>query len=173
MFMHVLEYLEKTAQTAETGKVIDEMQSMTYPQLLQTSRKVGSALAENDIVGQPVAVLLEKSIEALSAFFGILYAGGFYTLFNPELPAERLSQMQSVLNAPYVITDEAHQALALGIFEKEKVLLINELQHAESDPKRLQEIRAQHIDTLPLCILTLLPAQPAHRKALSSATKAF
>ena len=33
MFMHVLEYLEKTAQTAEPGKVMDEFQEKTYPQL--------------------------------------------------------------------------------------------------------------------------------------------
>lgn len=152
MFMHVLEYLEKTAQTAEPGKVMDEFQEMTYPQLLRISRKVGSGLSDKNILNQPVAVLLEKSVDALSAFFGILYAGGFYTLFNPELPKERLSQMQSVLQAPFVITDETHQALALTIFEKDKVLLIHDLQQAESAPKRLQEIRAQHIDTSPLYI---------------------
>ena len=67
MFMHVLEYLEKTAQTAETGKVMDEFQEMTYPQLLQISRKVGSALSDKNILNQPVAVLLEKSVDALSA----------------------------------------------------------------------------------------------------------
>lgn len=150
--IHVLQYLERTAQRVPTGKVVDENNEMTYPQLMQTSRKVGSALIERQVIGEPVAVLLEKSVDTLSAFFGILYAGGFYTLFNPELPQERLSQMQSVLNAPYVITDEEHKALALTVFPQENILLIKDLQAAESNPKRLQEIREQHTDNLPLYI---------------------
>lgn len=149
---NVLEYLEKTAKLVPSGKVQDENTEVTYPQLLMMSQKVGSALAGLDIAGEPVAVLLEKSVDALSAFFGILFAGGFYTLFNPELPQERLSQMQSVLQAPYVITDEAHKTLALEIFSQEKVLLINELQTVAPDKMRLQEIRNQHTDNLPLYI---------------------
>ena len=39
----------------------------------------------------PVAVMFERR-KALCAFYGTVYAGGFYVYFNSELPEKRLEK---------------------------------------------------------------------------------
>ena len=90
MKRNVLEYLEKTAYAyPEKTAVIDENGTATYKELLDASKRIGSALSGKIGARRPVAVLAEKSFATLSTFFGIVYAGGFYVLLNPELPRHR------------------------------------------------------------------------------------
>ena len=147
----VLEYLEQ-AEKRFSNKiaVIDEHSQMTFSELLDASKRIGSALAEKIKIGNPVAVLAEKSISTLCAFFGIVEAGGFYVLLNPELPQYRLEQIQSVLQAEYIITDEEHKPLALSLASEEKILDISELIQTEANEQRLSLIRQSMIDTSPL-----------------------
>ena len=51
---------------------------------------------------QAVPLFCQKSVDCLSAFFGSVYAGCFYVLLNPELPASRLQQILSILESDYV-----------------------------------------------------------------------
>ena len=151
MERNVLEYLEQ-AEKRFSNKiaVIDEHSQMTFSELLDASKRIGSALAEKIKIGNPVAVLSEKSISTLCAFFGIVEAGGFYVLLNPELPQYRLEQIQSVLQAEYIITDEEHKPLALSLASEEKILDISELIQTEANEQRLSLIRQSMIDTSPL-----------------------
>ena len=151
MERNVLEYLEQ-AEKRFSNKiaVIDEHSQMTFSELLDASKRIGSALAEKIKIGNPVAVLAEKSISTLCAFFGIVEAGGFYVLLNPELPQYRLEQIQSVLQAEYIITDEEHKPLALSLASEEKILDISELIQTEANEQRLSLIRQSMIDTSPL-----------------------
>lgn len=149
---NVLQYLEQAvclspAQTA----CVDESHSYTYQELYHRSRSVGSALSRRIRPREPVAVYLEKGCGALSAFFGTVYAGGFYSYFNPELPSVRLQQIQSVLQARYVITDQFHLPAIQEVFPPESILLLDELLEPV-DPQRLAAIRAAMIDTDPLYV---------------------
>ena len=101
--------------------------------------------------------LYGKSCAALSAFFGVVYAGGFYSYFNPELPAARLQQIQSVLGASCVITDQAHRSVMEEIFPASSILLVEELMISQEDQSQLAAIRAAMIDTDP-SMSTLPPA---------------
>ncbi len=148
---NVLDYLENSARRfAQKTAVIDENGSCSYDELIQYSQKIGSALAGNIQIGEPVAVFMEKGIPALAAFFGIIYAGGFYVFLNPELPASRLQQIQQILRAKYIITDRAHLELAAHFCLPEQVLLAEELQTASVQKEKLDAIRSRMIDTNPL-----------------------
>ena len=59
---------------------------------------------------------MEKGIHALAAFFGTIYAGGFYVMLEPSLPGPRLMQIQSVLEASVIIADEASYISAQKLF---------------------------------------------------------
>ena len=59
-------------------------------------------------VRKPVAVFMDKGIDALKSFMGILYSGCFYTLVDPSFPATRINQILNILEAELVITDQAH-----------------------------------------------------------------
>ena len=148
---NILEYLERSAQLyPEKPALVDERQSITFAQALEDSRRVGSSLALSLAKGQPVAVYMEKSVENLCAFWGIVYAGGFYVSFNTQLPTSRLQQMQSVLQAPFVITDEEHRAALEEVFPPHRILLYQDLVKSAVDRALLAQIRQRHVDTAPL-----------------------
>lgn len=148
---NILEYLERSAQLfPEKPALVDERQSITFAQALEDSRRVGSSLALSLTNGQPVAVYMEKSVENLCAFWGIVYAGGFYVSFNTQLPTSRLQQMQSVLQAPFVITDEEHRAALEEVFPPHRILLYQDLVKSAVDRALLAQIRQRHVDTAPL-----------------------
>lgn len=148
---NILEYLERSAQLyPEKPALVDERQSITFAQALEDSRRVGSSLALSLAKGQPVAVYMEKSVENLCAFWGIVYAGGFYVSFNTQLPTSRLQQMQAVLQAPFVITDEEHRAALEEVFPPHRILLYQDLVKSAVDRALLAQIRQRHVDTAPL-----------------------
>ena len=148
---NILEYLERSAQLyPEKPALVDERQSITFAQALEDSRRVGSSLALSLAKGQPVAVYMEKSVKNLCAFWGIVYAGGFYVSFNTQLPTSRLQQMQSVLQAPFVITDEEHRAALEEVFPPHRILLYQDLVKSTVDRALLAQIRQRHVDTAPL-----------------------
>lgn len=151
MKRNVLEYLEyNAAHYSEKTAVIDEKKRYTYSQLLSISRRIGTAVANKTEINKPIAVLLEKSADALGVFLGIVQAGCFYVTFNPDLPQNRLLQIQSVLQAEYIITDEEHLPLAESLIEKDCVLMLNDLIASQEDLTVLSRIRNRVIDTDPL-----------------------
>ncbi len=148
---HVCEYIERWAQEdPDKTALIDENGSLSYAKLFADYQSIATNLAHRIEQGSPVAVCMEKGIPALSAFFGIAAAGGFYVMLTPDLPSARLSQIQSVLCAPYVITDEAHAAQAASLFAPEQILCIEDLLQTPADPALLARVRANALDTDPL-----------------------
>lgn len=148
---NILEWLENSREKySDKIAVIDEMGAVTYDEFVNISKAIGSKLATYTGMRKPVAVLADKSIDTLSTFFGIVYAGCFYVSFNPELPEVRLNQVQSVLNAEYIITDEEHLDRAKSLVSEDKILLIEDLKKAPIDEDVLKDIRSKVIDTDPL-----------------------
>ena len=114
---NVLEYLEKSAVAfPQKAAVEDQYGTCSFLQLQEFCMRVGSSLVDEIEIGDPVAVYMEKGIPSLTAFLGIVYAGGFYTMFNPDLPAARLRQMHGVLNSRFILTDREHENTARELF---------------------------------------------------------
>lgn len=148
---NVLEYLEQSAEHyPENIAAEDEYGECTYYELWENSRRIGCVLACIIEQRMPVAVFMDKGIQALCAFFGTVYAGGFYSLLNPHLPEERLRQIQSVLNDSIIITDRKNFDNAIKIFEKDRVYLIDDLKTNFLDSDLLSVIRGKMVDTDPL-----------------------
>lgn len=147
----VLEWLERTAANFPEKTAVEEPQRFcTYAELLEQSRRIGSALATKIGMNTPVAVYMEKGVDTVSAFFGIVYAGGFYSQFNPELPPHRLLQIEEVLRAPYIITDRESYPAAAAVFPEASLLRVEELKAAEPDEALLSRAREALLDVDPL-----------------------
>ncbi|MDG3131954.1 amino acid adenylation domain-containing protein [Streptococcus suis] len=147
----ILDYLEKTEKKYPRKiAVIDESHEITYSDLLEKSKRIGSALINKVELRNPVMVLMEKSTTTLCSFFGIIYAGGFYVLVNPELPLYRIKQIQSVLQAKYIITDNEHMDLAFSFASKEIILNVEKLLLTDIDDISLTSVRINTMDTDPL-----------------------
>lgn len=102
---NVLEYLEQSAQKyPDKIAVKDTACAYTYEQLWKMARHIGSRLTKHTTPNHPVCVFADKSADTLAVFFGIIYAGCFYTLVDPSFPEARIRSMLSVLE-PDVIVD--------------------------------------------------------------------
>lgn len=153
MNRNVLQYLEESAaRFPENCALIDENHRYTYSGLLSKSRRVGSALCKKNVFACPVGVYGEKDCASLFAFFGIVYAGGFYCFLNPELPAGRLSQITDVLSPKLIITTSAMKDEAAGIFPGFELATVEELMDEEICEESLRFVRVRAIDTDPLYI---------------------
>ena len=151
MSINILEYLERNAkQFPDTVAVIDEEKSYTYKELMNISRCIGTGIACKTNIRKPVAVLMEKGSDTLCTFMGIVYAGCFYVLLNPELPENRLKQTVSVLQPELIITDSIHQELATMLVPAEHIALKEEIINTSFDENLLRKIRNKVIDTDPL-----------------------
>ncbi len=147
----ILKYLERSADRfPDKVAVIDEFGQVTYQELLQLSKKIGTGLSDKVTIGKPVAVLMEKSTKALAAFLGIVQAGGFYVLVNPDLPEQRIWQIQNVLQAKYWITDSEHMELAKTFMPQDSILNVENLADTEINEEILEHIRGRFTDVNPL-----------------------
>lgn len=104
----VLAYLENSAEYfPEKCAVTDEKVSYSYSELVKLSSSVGTALSELIASGDAVGIYMEKCADAVAAFFATVYAGGFYSVLNTELPQNRLQTTVSVLNPKVIVTSES------------------------------------------------------------------
>ena len=147
----ILTYLENSvARFPDKIAVIDEHGQLSFGELLDLSKRIGSGLSDKCNIAKPVAVFMEKSSKALGAFLGIVQAGGFYVLINPDLPAHRIEQIQNVLQADYWITDCEHIERAKEFVAKEHILDVDILAKTEVQEMALRKIRDRFVDVNPL-----------------------
>jgi len=132
--------------------VIDEFKTLTYTKLYEYSTNIGTAISKLISIGEPVGVYMEKSAETLCVFFGTVYAGGFYSVLNTELPQSRLTQITDVLNPKIIITSEKLKISAKEMFSDYKIITVEEIIETSSDLDLLYSIRNKVIDTDPLYI---------------------
>jgi amino acid adenylation domain-containing protein len=102
---NILEYLEHSAaMLPDKIAVLDPEKSATYKELLNNARRIGSFLLEQEAPQSPVAVFMDKSVEALTTFMGIVSAGCFYISINMDQPPSRIRQILETSNAGSIIT---------------------------------------------------------------------
>ncbi len=127
---NVLEWLESSAhRDACAVAVSDAETSITFAQLLDRARNVGSFLAAHVAPGRPVALYLEKSCDALCGMLGAAYAGCPYSVIDVRQPAARLDSILASLDPGFVLTDRAFAQLAGEAFE-----------HTEYAPTPVEEV---------------------------------
>ncbi len=152
---NVLAYLEESAANSpESVAVCDAHTSLTYAELLQKSRLVGTTLAHMDVRGHSVVVLMEKSCETLCALMGILQAGASYVPVDPNVPQERLTHILHLLDRPLVIVDQLveERTRLLGDYDG-RVSVFDDLVAHEVDEGALAAARAATIETDPAYVL--------------------
>lgn len=103
---NVLTYLEDSAaRTPQATAVIYRQTSLTYAELLELSKRIGSALLQRGARGRAVVIAMEKSCETVATMMGTLYAGGYYVPVDPSVPEGRLEQILDTLGQPLVVMD--------------------------------------------------------------------
>ena len=99
-------YLRQCRHQPEAIALEENGRSLTYGQLLSQSQAIATGLQEMGVKpGQPVAIHLERGIDATIALFGVLLMGGCYVPLDLKNPMPRLS---------FIITD-AQVSVVLGL----------------------------------------------------------
>ena len=98
--------------------------AITYIQLNQQANRIAQAiltLCEQD--EEPVALLLQDGIAAVTALLGALKAGKFFVAFDPSFPATRLAVILHNTRAHLLVTDSKHLPVAQKLAHHASTLL--------------------------------------------------
>ena len=150
---NVLEYLNKSSSKyPDKIAVIYEDEKITYKDFNNRCKSIGTFLCDKSEPCKSIVTFMEKDINSLSSFFGIVYAGCFYTFLNPEFPESRLKEIVGVLNPSIVISDDANIELAKQYFSEIEVVNINDIKDTPIDEKKLSFVSQKQIDYDPLYV---------------------
>lgn len=151
---HVLEYLERSARLYPDKEAFEDASHvLTFAQTLDTARAVGSYLSEFGYAKAPVAVFLDKNIESIVSFLGVLYSGNFYCPLDSQMPLDRIQTIMGVLNPRMVITDQAHLEEAKKFASSCELVLYEEAKKASVRAEILSNIRKESTELDPLYVL--------------------
>ncbi|MFB8139471.1 non-ribosomal peptide synthetase, partial [Streptomyces parvus] len=118
------EFAERAALAPDAPAVIDGERTVPYGELLADARSLAALLRERGVRhGEPVAVLLPRSVGLVTAAHAVLQAGGAYLPLDPDHPAARLSAMLDENPPAVLLADRAHQGLLPDGFDRPVVLL--------------------------------------------------
>ena len=159
MQVNVLDYFEQGSlrRCPEDIAVVDGEVGCTFVALAQASKALATAILERGPEpGQPVAIFLPKSLRAIVADLGTLYAGRFYCNLDLRAPALRTRNILNHLDPALVVTtrDQVPVLLGLGVPD-DKILVIDDafLPEARIDAAAIQEGLDGVLDLDPMCII--------------------
>jgi len=96
---------QQVERTPNAVAVVFEKESLTYRELNQHANQLARQLQEAGVSPDvPVGLCVERSLDMLIGFLGILKAGGACVPLNPEYPTERLGYILDDVQAPVLIT---------------------------------------------------------------------
>lgn len=153
MIYNVLSYLEDTASRfPDKTALADDKNAVTFAQWKKMAEGIGTCIARRtDVVRRPVLVFVDRKIECLVAFMGVVESGNFYVPIDNKMPEARIRLIADVLNPVAAVTVTTRDAQALTAIGFEGVVIDYQTAiEQECDKALLEGIRAQIIDTDPL-----------------------
>jgi amino acid adenylation domain-containing protein len=151
---NLLEYLEKTVlEFPDKCAYADENYSLTFREVYEQARSVGTALLNDGISKEPVVVFMPKEPKTITAFLGALYAGAFYVPIDEEMPKYRIELILKMLEARAVICDETSAGTIKKYGFSGKIYIYDEMICTEEDNAKLVSARNKFIDTDPAYVV--------------------
>ncbi len=151
MITNILEYLETTADwMPENTAVSGEEDSLTFRQLRDLGRAIGSALLERGCTGRHVPIFMERSPAVFAAITGCLYAGAIYTVLDPELAPGRVEKILARLSPSLVLCDPAGKAYLEKLGRQEAILPFASASCHPICPSALGQVRERITDRDPV-----------------------
>ncbi|WP_458121519.1 non-ribosomal peptide synthase/polyketide synthase [Paenibacillus sp. Z6-24] len=103
---------EQAARMPDHPALISGSQQLTYDELNRRANALARTLRAGGVTpDQPVAIMLERSLDMMVGILAILKAGGAYVPVDPEFPEERIRYMLEDSGAQLMLTRAAWQNL--------------------------------------------------------------
>ena len=139
---NILDYLERTTVCNAWKTAVDDGNiCMTWLELQEMSKSIGTALCKRTGRQKPVVILAEKSAVTLAAMFGVVYAGCFYVMVDPKQPIERLCEIFHTLLPEIIIIPAENEALLEQTGYGECKCLLKDIMKEQIDERKLLAVR--------------------------------
>ncbi len=151
---NLLQYLEMTATRLPDRTAISDGQdgaSLTFEELLDCARRIGSALCRAEATGKRVAVLMDRHPMTVAVMLGAVYAGACYVPLDGSMPTARVQHILAQSQATLMVCDRTN--CAVGESYGLPVLVDEQLCGGSIDSAVLAKVRDAQIDTDPLYII--------------------
>lgn len=154
MRRNVLSYLEEAVQkTPEKVAYGDEAQTLTFRQVWEQSRSVGTFLWQQGCLRHPVAVWMGRGSKTIAAFLGVVSAGGVYVPIDADMPPKRVKAILESCKARWIICDEENIEQAKAQVSAECISLYDEISQMPVNKAALEDVRRMAIDVDPIYIV--------------------
>lgn len=154
MQTNILEYLEQTVRRVPYKVAFtDGEKGMTFREVHDQARAIGSYLNREGIYGQSVVVMMKKQPRTITAFLGAIYGGNYYVPLDAEMPRHRMELIFKTLQPGVLICDESTQALAGELAFAGKIFCYEDLAFGIIDEDALASIRRRQLDIDPVYIV--------------------
>ena len=151
---NILEYLEETALKLPRKMAFsDGVDSLTFGELQNRAKSVGSFLCKKGIYRRAVVVMMNKHPDTIAAFMGIIYAGCFYVCLDADMPQKRIELIFESIKPEAVIYDKKNERHLSKLPEGAEKYLYNDISSTPANEAGLLSVRERQIDTDPIYIV--------------------
>ncbi|MEG1753621.1 MAG: amino acid adenylation domain-containing protein [Christensenella sp.] len=151
MITNILQYLERSAQNHKNKIAFADADTcISFSELEQKARAIGSYVSAHSAQCKPVAVFMDKSVGAITAFMGAVYGGCFYIMLDAAQPVERINKQLSILDCDIIVTDARHLSAAKALAFNGEIADIVQIIETPIDANTLESIMRRAINTNPL-----------------------
>lgn len=155
MIKNILQLLEDTASKYPNRIALkDETVSLSFNDYLTGARSVGSFIGSKyseTTYAKPVIVMVDRKVEPLVAFMGVIYSGNFYVPVDNRTPPERLRNIIEVLSPLAVIGfSDTEQKNCASVSETLPFHMFNDIISSPISSKLLAQKRAEALDVDPV-----------------------
>ena len=117
MTINILEYLEQSANKYSTKIALaDDKKAITFAEWKHYAESIGTAInrCTQSAVRKAILVFVDRKIDGLIGFMGVVESGNFYVPIDCKMPSERIRLIIDILN-PIA-------AIVTTLLEREKYL---------------------------------------------------
>lgn len=155
--LNILDYLEASGNKfPEKIALADDNTAISFAELIKKAKSIGSNVAQLTAykMRQPVMVFVDRNVESIISFMGVVYSGNFYAPIDSKMPKERVELIVKTLNpvAAIVLSDFDYDTLESISFPG-VVLKYEDIAGKPVEETLLAEIRKKTIDIDPLYAL--------------------
>ena len=156
MIRVISDYLRASVEHFSDNIVLaDKEKTVKYCEALEIAENIAGSLIKEHLFKNPVAVMMDKSADAVMAFWGVAISGNFYTVIDTKMPEARVKKILEVFQPNVIITDfkNLSSAREFCMSSNIKVLIYEELCQFNADKKLIYTTEKRIIDTDILYVL--------------------
>lgn len=150
----IISYLEKNCKKFENKIIFEEHgKQITYKDFVNQAKCVGSSILSYDYYNKPIVIFIDKTINALSSMFGVIYSANFYTIIDVNMPKNRVDNIISTLDPVLIITDEKNKSKLDDLNYNIETLTFEECLNNKIDDVKIKNAQDRLVDINPMYIL--------------------